>query len=67
MVPENDSFTETTTTSWGSRLGNSFKGILTGLVIIAAATCLLYWNEGRTVQTGDAITEAQLAAVAMPS
>ena len=67
MVPENDSFTETTTTSWGSRLGNSFKGILTGLVIIAAATCLLYWNEGRTVQTGDAIAEAQLAAVAMPS
>ena len=30
-----------------------------------AGTCLLWWNEGRTVKTGDAIVEAQQATVEM--
>lgn len=66
-MSENDSYTETTSTSWGSRLGNSFGGIVLGIVLFIVATGLLYWNEGRAVRTGDAIAEAQLATVPMPS
>lgn len=67
MSNENDSYTEVTSTSWFSRLGDSFKGIGTGFLLIIAATALLWWNEGRTVRTGDAIVEAQLATEPMPA
>ena len=33
-------YTETTYRSWGSRMGGAFKGILTGLVMIALGTSL---------------------------
>jgi len=56
-------YTETTQTSWGSRLGNAFKGIVTGIVLIVVGTILLYWNEGRTVKTGGAINEARMVTV----
>lgn len=66
-MSDNDSYTETTSTSWFSRLGSSFGGIGAGIVLFIAATALLYWNEGRAVRTGDAIAEAQLATVPLPS
>jgi len=56
-------YTETTQTSWGSRLGSAFKGILTGIVLVVVGTVLLYWNEGRTVKTGGAINEARSVVV----
>lgn len=62
-----DTYTEVTNKSWGSRMKNSFSGIGTGILLIIAATWLMYWNEGRSVRTGDAITEAQLAAEELPS
>ena len=52
-------YTETTKTSWGSRLGGSLRGICTGLVLVVIGTGLLWWNEGDYVHTGDALTEAQ--------
>lgn len=58
-------YQEVTHTSWFSRVGKSFKGMVTGLVLIVAATGLLYWNEGRTVKTGGAIGEAQMQTVQM--
>ncbi len=60
-------YTETTTNSYGSRVGNSFKAIGTGFLMFIAGTILLFWNEGRTVKTGDAIAEAQKATVEMTS
>ena len=66
-MSDNLGFSETTSTSWFSRIGNSFRGIGMGILLFAAATALMYWNEGRAVRTGDAIAEAQLAAVAIPS
>ncbi len=42
-------YQEVTHEGWFSRLGKSFGGIVTGIILIAAATFLLYWNEGRTV------------------
>ena len=41
--------TETTTVSWGSRIGSSFKGIIVGLGLFILGFPLLFWNEGRTV------------------
>ncbi|MBQ9527662.1 MAG: hypothetical protein IJR68_08620, partial [Fretibacterium sp.] len=55
-------YTETTTRGYGERLGSSFKGIITGFVIIVLGTCLLWWNEGRTFKTAGAIGEAQMLA-----
>lgn len=52
-----DSFTEVTTTSWGSRLGESIKGVLFGLVLIVGSVVFLFWNEGRAVQTQRSLTE----------
>lgn len=50
-------YTETKTTSYGSRLGSSFRGIGTGLLLFAGATALLWWNEGRAVHTAQDIKE----------
>ena len=52
-----DSFTETTSQGWLSRLGGALKGILIGLVLVPIAGWLLFWNEGRAVQTARSLTE----------
>ena len=38
-----------------------------GIVLFLGGTGLLWWNEGRTVSVGDAISEAERAAVDLPS
>lgn len=53
-------YTETESKGWFERISESFAGILTGFVLIAACTWLLWWNEGRTYKTAGAIGEAQL-------
>ncbi len=53
-------YTEVTSKNWFQRLGESFGGIVTGFVIIALATWLLWWNEGRTFKTAGAIGEAEM-------
>jgi hypothetical protein len=52
-----DSLTETTSTSWLSRIGQSIKGVLLGLVLVIAAAVGLFWNEGRAVQTERSLDE----------
>ncbi len=52
-----DSFTETTTTSWFSRILASIKGVLFGLLLLIVACVLLFWNEGRAVQTAKSLAE----------
>jgi hypothetical protein len=54
-----DSFTETTTKSWGSRIGESIKGVLFGLAFTVGACVLLFWNEGRAVQTERSLDEGR--------
>ena len=60
-----DTYTEVTTQSWGSRLAGSFKGILFGLVMIGLATWLLFWNEGRSVRRARALNEGAGAVVSV--
>lgn len=45
-----DHFTETTHQGFGSRLANSFAGLLIGPLLVIGAVVLLWWNEGRAVQ-----------------
>ena len=56
-------YTETTRTSYGQRVGNSFKGIGAGILMFLAGTVLLWWNEGRTVKTTRMLKEAQSKCV----
>jgi hypothetical protein len=58
-------YQEVTTTSYGKRVGNSFKGIGGGIILFIAATILLWWNEGRAVKTTKMLNEAQGAYVEM--
>ena len=48
-------------------MGNSFKSILSGFVLIIGATILLWWNEGRAVKTADMLEDAQGACIEMPN
>ncbi len=54
-----DSFTEVTTQSWFSRIKDSIKGILAGILMILIGIGLLFWNEGRTVKQKRALEEGQ--------
>ena len=51
--------TVTTSKSWFQRLGNSFGGIIFGILLFIAGTILLWWNEGNFVKTQTALKEAQ--------
>lgn len=57
MAQANDSYRETTTTSWLGRLRQALTGILVGLILVAASLVLLFWNEGRAIETYRALTE----------
>jgi len=50
-------FTETTSQSWFQRLGSAFAGIIFGLILLPVAGFLLFWNEGRAVQTARSLAE----------
>lgn len=52
-------YQERTTVGYGSRVGNSFRGIFGGFIIFIAGTALLWWNEGRVVKTDKMLNEAQ--------
>ena len=54
-----DTFVETETISYGSRVGDSFKGMIPGLLLFLAGFPLLFWNEGRAVKTARALDEGQ--------
>ena len=58
---------ETTTTGYGKRVSNSFKGIFSGIIAFALGTALLWWNEGRFVKTAKAINEAADNVVSVES
>ena len=59
--------TETTTESWGSRLGSSLKGVLVGGAMFIAGFPVLFWNEGNSVKTARAIDEGEGACISVES
>ncbi|MDB5526229.1 MAG: hypothetical protein JWM58_3992 [Rhizobium sp.] len=61
------SYTETTTTSWLTRIKNALVGILIGIVLIIAAIYFLFWNEGRAIQTYRSLVEGAGLVVSVDS
>ncbi|MGB1248652.1 MAG: TMEM43 family protein [Chitinophagales bacterium] len=57
--------TRVSTQSYGSKLGDSFKGIIGGFFAIIIAIVLLWWNEGRAVQTAKSLEEGRGAVVSV--
>ncbi|MEA2028076.1 MAG: TMEM43 family protein [Campylobacterota bacterium] len=62
-----DHYTETTRTSYGQNIGNSFKGIIGGLIFVVVSIGLLWWNEGRSVDQASALKEMQTNIVTLPN
>jgi hypothetical protein len=61
-----DSFSESSSTGWGSNLLESIKGVLFGLVLFVVSFPLLFWNEGRAVRTSKGLTEGLGAVATVP-
>jgi hypothetical protein len=62
-----DSYTDYGGRSWGSRLIESIKGILIGFVMFIVAFPVLFWNEGRAVQTAKSLGEGASEVVSVAS
>ncbi|MEA1953454.1 MAG: TMEM43 family protein [Campylobacterota bacterium] len=62
-----DQFTETTRTGYGQNIGNSFKGIFIGILLIIGSIILLWWNEGRSVEQATALAEMQTNIITLPN
>lgn len=60
-----NSFTEVTNTSWFSRIGSSFKGILFGIILIVIAVGVLFYNEGKAVKTAKGLKEGLSAVISV--
>ena len=58
-----DSYTEVTSQGWFSRIGESIKGILFGIIVIPLTIILLWWNEGRSVATAKGLAEGAKVTV----
>ena len=63
----NDTYTETEKVSYGSRIGDSFRGMLPGILMFLGAFPLLFWNEGRAVKTARALDEGQGVVIEVES
>ena len=58
--------TKVTRVSWFDRLKNSVLGIGAGIVLIIGMIALLWWNEGRAVQTQRSLSEGSGLVVSLP-
>jgi hypothetical protein len=62
-----DSFTEVTSQSCGSRLIESIKGVFVGFIFIVISFPLLFWNEGRAVRRAKTLEEGAAAVISVPA
>jgi len=62
-----DSYREVSSQSWFSRIGQSIKSVLVGLVFFVAAFPLLFWNESRAIQTARSLKEGAGAVISVPA
>lgn len=61
------SYTETTTTSWFTRLKNGVIAIFIGILLVIGSVILLFWNEGRAIKTYRALEEGAGIVVSVDS
>src|ERR1700692_1691824 len=62
-----DTFTSTTSTSWGSNLLGSIKSVFFGFILFVISFPLLFWHQGRAVRAAKGLTEGQGAVVSVPA
>lgn len=62
-----DTVTEVTSRSWFARIGSSLTGMLLGPVVVLIAIGLLFWNEGRAVDTARSLEEGAGLVVSVPA
>lgn len=62
-----DELREVTSKGWFERISESIKGVLVGLAMFVIAFPLLWWNEGRSVQTYKSLQEGRGAVVSVPA
>jgi len=62
-----DSYREVSSQSWFSRLFDSIKSVLIGLLLLVVSFPLLVWNEGRAVQTAKSLKEGASAVISVPA
>ncbi len=60
-----DQFQEVSSKGWLARIGESIKGLLFGGLLFLGAFPLLWWNEGRAVQTYKSLQEGRGALVSV--
>lgn len=60
-----DRVTVTTSKSWFSRIAESIKSVLFGLILFVASFPILFWNEGRAVKTARSLEEGAGAVVSV--
>jgi len=58
-----DSFSESSSQSWGSRIVSSFTGIIVGILFIPGAILLLAWNEHRAITETRSLKEGAALVV----
>ncbi len=62
-----DNYTQTSSKSWFTRLKNSAVGTIAGLMLFLSAFAVLFWNEGRAVDTHKMLQEGAGAVVSISS
>jgi len=60
-------FSTTTSRGWGSRLKNSFGGMIFGLILVAGSFIALWFNEGRSVRRYQDLKDGKGAVVSVSS
>lgn len=59
--------TVTTSRSWFQRIAGSVGGMLFGFLLLVAMVVLLFWNEGRAVQTARSLEEGAGTVISVPA
>ncbi len=57
---------EVTTSSWFSRIGNAFVGILVGIALIIGSFMLVFWNEGNGLHKAQSLKQTEKMLVTTP-
>lgn len=60
-----DSYTESSSQSFFSRLIDSIKGVIFGMILIIGSIVLLCWNEGRAVKTAQSLKEGSHVVISV--
>lgn len=64
---DNDTFVETTRTSFFGRIKNALAGLILGPIFILGGVYLLTWNEGRSARAIHALREGQRSVITVSS